>query len=152
MKMKKQPWTSFYGNKGRKAFILTLDALLSFVIFLIAFAAISSYLSQGENVMPDMQTSRAGSDMVRLLENTNIIQTLDSGLIWTGLIELLPEKYGMGLNISWSAADLGEGGSFEVGNEMPDKTFVAAGKRFFVVTNETAATHYGMAKYWIWLK
>ncbi len=148
--MRKQPWNLRYGNKH--AFILTLDALLALVIVLIVLGAANSYIARSENVMPNIQTARIGSDIVRLLENTNSLDTLDVTTIENDMEGLLPPSYGIRLSINWADANLEQTGSFEVGDELPDKKFISTGKRFFVVVSEGSLTHYGVATYWIWLK
>lgn len=148
--MKKQLLSLRYGNK--RAFILTLDALLAMIIVLIAIGVAHSYIVRSENVMPNIQTTRIGSDIVRLLESTNSFDTLDVVVIKTDMNSIIPPSYGMRLNISWANASLKQTGSFEIGDELPDKKFVSTGKRFFVIISKGSLTHYGVAKYWIWLK
>lgn len=150
MVMKKQLLSLIYGNK--RAFILTLDALLAVIIVLIAIGVANSYIARSENVMPNIQTTRIGSDIIRLLENTNSFGTLDAAAIKIDMNSILPPTYGMRLSISWADANLEQTGSFEIGDELPDKKSVSTGKRFFVITNESSLAHYGLAKYWIWLK
>jgi len=139
-----------YGNK--KAFILTLDAFLALVVVLIALGAASSYIARSENVMPNIQTARIGSDIVKLLENTNSFDTLDATAIKNDIDNIIPPNYGMRLNISWADSSLEKKGSFEIGDKLPDKKFISTGERFFVVIANSSLTHYGLAKYWIWLK
>jgi len=139
-----------YGNK--KAFILTLDAFLALVVVLIALGAASSYIARSENVMPNIQTARIGSDIVKLLENTNSFDTLNATAIKNDMDNIIPPSYEMRLNISWADSSLEETGSFEIGNGLPDKKFISTGERFFVVIANNSLTYYGIAKYWIWLK
>lgn len=150
MIMRKQSCNLKYGNK--RALILTLDAFLALIVVLIALGAASSYIARSENVMPNIQVARIGSDIAKLLENTNSFDTLDAAAIKTNMNTIIPQTYGMRLNVSWEDSSLEETGSFEIGDELPNKKFISTGKRFFVVIANNSLTHYGLVKYWIWLK
>ena len=148
--MRKQSCNLKYGNK--RALILTLDAFLALIVVLIVLGAASSYIARSENVMPNIQTARIGSDIAKLLENIKSLDTLDATAIRSDMSIVIPSNYGMRLNVSWANSSLEETGSFEIGDELPNKKFISTGKRFFVVITNNSLMHYGLVKYWIWLK
>lgn len=151
MMARKQLSNLRYGNK--RAFILTLDALLALIIVLIVLGAANSYIARSENVMPNIQTARIGSDIVKLLENTNSFGSLNATAIKNNMNSIIPPSYGMRLNVSWAYADTPKSvNSFEVGENLPDKKSISTGKRFFVVISGGSLTHYGVVNYWVWLK
>ena len=125
---------------------------MALIVVLIVLGVASSYIARSENVMPNIQTARIGSDIAKLLENTNSLKTLNATRVKNDIDIIIPQTYGMRLNVSWEDSSLEETGSFEIGDELPNKKFISTGKRFFVVITNNSLTHYGLVKYWIWLK
>lgn len=146
--MKKQLWNSHYGNK--KGFVFTLDSLIAVVISFIVLGAASGYVAKSTTSLADMQISRTGSDIVTLLENTNSFDSLNFAAIESSLNQVLPEKYGLRINLQCSDSDLNEVADFIIGEDIPENNFVSSGKRFFVIEN--SEIDYCMINYWVWKK
>lgn len=150
MRTKKQLWNSHFGNKG---FVFTLDALVAVVVAFILLAVANYYITKSsEDTFADLQMIRTGSDIITILDHIKSLDTLNPAIIEQDLAELLPEKYGIRLELSWEDAETSSPGSTTVGDPLPTKKFIATGKRFFLVTVDEAITDYGMVRYWIWLK
>lgn len=151
--MRAQFWNFQFGNR-KKAMVLTLDALLAVLIVSLALSASVVYISMEKNVMPDSQTARIGSDIITLAENSGILRGFDVYNISRYINSTLPDTYGMRINLTWSDYSLVHNYNIIVGDPIPEKKFVATGKRFFVVIdyNTTLVTNYAVIKYWIWSK
>lgn len=140
-------------GENKKAFVFTLDAFLSIIVTMLLIGAANSYILKNDDATPNLQTSKTGYDIVALLDNKNTLQTLNSATVESELSNVLPNKYQMRINVTWQSIELSSKNSFVVGSEIPEKKFVASGKRFFVVYNSYGnTTNYGIAKYWVWLK
>ena len=136
--MKQQQLKFLYGSKG---IVFTLDMLVAFLVFAIAFIVSIYYVSQAsEDKLANVQISVIASDTVSSLDNSKILDTLNSTLIQNEIDKLIPKAYQMRLVI-----EMNDNSTIEVGEITPEGIAVAAGKRFFVAGNK-----YGEVNYWIW--
>src|SRR3989344_2386991 len=137
--MKNQYLNLIYGMKNKKGMIFTLDSLVAVSIFLIVIATSSYYSSQSNSEISKLQISRTGSDISTLLENSGGLDSLDSALIENNISHVLPQNYQINLNITCQDKSLSTYNSWIVGDEIPEKEFVASGRRFFVITYNNSA-------------
>ena len=136
--MKQQQLKFLYGNKG---IVFTLDMLVAFLVFAIAFIVSIYYVSQAsEDKLANVQISVIASDAVSSLDNSKILDTFNSTLMQSEIDKLIPKAYQMRLVI-----EMNDNSTIEVGGITPEGIAVAAGKRFFVAGNK-----YGEVNYWIW--
>lgn len=151
-KMQAQFWSFQSGSK--KAFVITLDAFFAFFLISLVLSATFFYMSMEKNVLLESQTARTGSDLLVLAENKGVLKSFTAYNISSFMNITLPQNYGMMINLTWADSGLAHEYSLDVGNALPEKKFIATGKRFFVVIdyNTTTVTQYAMAKYWIWSK
>lgn len=145
---KKRLWNLHCGSK--KAMVFTLDSLIAVVVMVAVLAASSEYISKIENSGANLQVSRTGSDITALLENSEAMENLSSSQIENRINEILPDDYDMRLIIECTDTDLAETADITIGNSPPERKFVGAGRRFFVV--KTDGVNYCIAKYWTWKK
>ncbi len=138
--MKHQQSKLHYGNKG---FVFTLDMLIAFTVFLIAFAISTYYVSQtSENKLNQLQMSTAASDLLAVLDNDSTLQSLNSTLIESEKNRLLTPAYDMRITIQTSDNE-----TIDVGNVTPEGIFVATGQRYIAMED-----NYAEANYWIWAR
>ncbi|MBU0469855.1 MAG: hypothetical protein KKA62_05400 [Nanoarchaeota archaeon] len=130
---------------SRKGFIFSLDLVLGITIaFSVIFVAVF-FVSQASSAnLSDYQLLRIGSDVVVLLENEGVFESLDYAVIETELQKITPSNYEMLLRITGDFA-LGNG-IIEVGGEIPDRRVVLAGKRVVLTSNDDLLT----VTYFIW--
>jgi len=146
--MKKQSWNSRFGNK--KGFILSLDATIAvFIVFI--FIAVSAYYAgkANEDPLTRLQMVRAGSDVIAMLDQQGVFETLTQTEIADEISIILPPAYEMRLRVN---------GTFpqkiltvETTTETAEKQFVVSGERNLVLYNETG-NHFATVKYWMWQK
>jgi|ETNmetMinimDraft_2_1059921.scaffolds.fasta_scaffold84778_2 hypothetical protein len=159
MKTKKQSYYLNCGTKdlqrtssrkifpNKKGFIFTLDAALAVLFVLIIFMTANYYTRADRSSIESIQMTRFGSDMVTLLDNTDVLDTLDSGTITTKLNEITPNNYGIRLRITTANSD-----SLTIGKDTPDGRMINSGKKVFIVTQSGQINDYGVVQYYIWLK
>lgn len=146
--MKKQSWNSHSGSK--KGFILSLDAAIAVVIVFI-FLTVSAYYvgKANEDPLTRLQMIRAGSDIITILDQQGVFETLTQTEIADEISSTLPPIYEMRLQVN---------GTFpqniltvETTNETIGQQFVVSGERNMVLYNETG-NYYATVKYWLWQK
>ncbi len=137
---------------SKKAFILTLDAFLAVFLAVIIFISSAAYMSKKDNKLLDLQTEKTGSDLINLLDNSGVLESFSQSQIQNYADSIIPDKYGVRLNLTWTDNDLVTENHLEFGDALPEKKFVATGKKFFVVINSTEVKSYGLIKYYLWIK
>jgi|SRR3989344_2063244 len=144
---------------NNKGIIFALDATVA--AFLIIGAIIFSYaLMNKESVLPYIQVIRTGSDVLALLDNEGILNdAMEDGEFETediseAIEDILPSNYEIRLEIILRDASLLSDTTTAIGPQKPTDRFIGAGKRFFVIKDEggDVITHFGVARYWVWLK
>ncbi len=140
MIMKKLSWSLRFGNK---ALIFTIDAVAASIIVITILIVCYVYLFRTSSEIPNLSLLRTGDDIITVLEYDGTIKTLNENTISSELNKILPVQYDMQIKIFPE--------NITIGNQIPDDRFVASGRRFFVITNETTSSnHY--TQFWIWSK
>lgn len=143
--VKKQSWNLRFTRKG---FILSVDMIMA-VTVVTALLAISFYYyhRSSEDMLARLQIARTGNDIISVLDYDNDLATLNQNTITNAMNQLLPISYNMRIEISPRTGD-----GFTVGDPLPGGSFIASGKRIFVVKSGGQITDYAIAKFWIWSK
>jgi len=146
--IKKGSWNSCSGNK--KGFILSLDAAIAVTVVFI-FLAVSAYYVGRANEDPliRLQMIRAGSDVVAVLDQRGMFETLDQKEMSDEIASILPPAYEMRLRINGTFPQ--EIFTVETTNETESRQFVVSGERNLMLYNETG-NYFGTIQYWMWLK
>src|SRR3989344_2985366 len=142
MAIKKQLWNSPYQNK--KGIIFALDSAIAIIIVIIFLITASFYVNK-EKSLPKLQINRIGSDILAMLDNNNILSTLNQNTIEQQLSLLLPQSYEMKIRLT------GEFSNLQTNKTIPANKFVGSGKRIIIIIQQNT-TYNGIAQYWVWLK
>ncbi|MBS3168400.1 hypothetical protein J4216_04700 [Candidatus Woesearchaeota archaeon] len=138
--MKHQLLKYRYGNRG---LIFTLDIIVAVIVFSIALVLSVYYVSQAsENKIPQIQMANIGSDIISLMDNKGVLQTLDSSTIENEKNLVLPKAYEMRILIQTK-----NNKTIDVGGIPSNGILTISGKKYFI-TNED----YAEVNYWIWQK
>lgn len=140
MKTKKPLLNSSYGNRG---FIFSLDITIAIIIVILILITSTYYVSRiDERSFSKIQMIRTGNDILVVMDQNGILQTLNKELIENEMKLLLPINYDMKVKITCSSLGV------ETSSSLPYKKFVASGKRVLVRDNlENCVT-----KHWVWLR
>ncbi len=160
MKIKNPLWNLHFGNKG---IIFMLDAVIAVTVVLILITASYYYVIKSEeDITPNLQIVRTGSDIVTSLDNQDLLGPADLRIEGKELEEIIGEKIGnftlflnYDLYITIESCEMKkteECEAYSIGNTIPNDRFVATGKRYFTKIIDDKKFYYGMIKYWIWLK
>ncbi|MEK6852340.1 MAG: hypothetical protein AABX59_00525 [Nanoarchaeota archaeon] len=128
----------------KKAQIFSIDAAIALFIVAIILTASLFYVIRSKEILPELQVSRVGYDIVAVLDHEGILQTLDQDKIAVELNKTIPVNYEMRLTL------VGEFEPLEVGSELQKERFISSGKRIFVINSTDAK--FGIAAFWIWTK
>jgi hypothetical protein len=135
-----------YGGKG---FVLSLDALIGALLAFSMFSYLLFYPLANEAIMEKLYLTKQGSDAMIVIDYNEKIDTLNESEITQELENLLNSSE-MKLNITYSDSELESKTNLVFGNQP--RGFAGSGKRFFVVSNETDITFFGVVSYNIWKK
>ena len=147
--MRRQLLNSACGNRDKRGFVFTLDSLIAMIILFVIIGISSSYVSRGESELYKLQLSRTGSDLLTLLENKEAFDSMNSASIGNEISNILPQNYHININLTCANETLTDYTTIIAGEEIPEKSFVASGRRFFVITNNDSAD-FCMTQYQIW--
>ena len=132
---------------NKHGFIFTLDAVVGMTVLFMVVMLSLFFISKGSEVtLTEQQVLRVGSDVVTILDNQKVLDTLDYGIITTKMEEVLPPNYGMLLRIQGNFAQ--GNGTIEVGGEIPNQRFVLSGRRVALTEDNT----YLQLTYWVWTR
>src|SRR3989338_9638625 len=128
---------------NKHAFILTLEIVLgSTLVFALIFASLF-FLNRGTSGVADSQLLLFGSDVITLLDNQNIFDSLDTTTIETAMQEVVPRNYALVMQLQ---GNLSQGnGTIEVGDEIPEKEAALVGRKAVLTENNT----YIQITYWV---
>lgn len=143
--MKSKMRTLEFRQKSKKGQMLSLDAAIAVFIFILILVFSFSQVNKQE-VLPSIQLSRTGYDILGVLDYSNDLSKLDSSKISSTLDKTLPKNYDMRIRLKGTFPEM------EIGSDLPENTFIVSGKRIFVTKSEGKVTGYGDAQFWIWLK
>lgn len=134
--------------KSKKSFVLSLDMFIAVIITILVMTAAHRHISKAEeNSISDAQMMSAGSDIVALLDQRGVLQTLDVNDIESGMNDLLPQNYDMSLKIV-----VDDGTVLYAGNSTPEIQLSGTGKRFFTIKSSKSIKNNAYVVYWIWTK
>lgn len=146
MRIKQQSCHSPFGNKT--ALLITLDAFFAVVVVTLVLTASVYYATRpADQDVTRLQMTRAGGDIVAMLDYQDYFDTLDETAIQNRMDSILPINYDMRINITTNNSIM-----LAIGNEVPDDRSLGTGKRVFVVSAGGEITDFGIAQFWIWLK
>ena len=138
--------TRFYHlNYGNKAFFLALDVALAVIVAVGLLVIANYYVGSSENKLAELQMIRTGSDIITVLDNKGVLDSLDEETIKDELSSLLPPYYN--IRIQLYGAFSSETIIIETESELAEGKFIGRGKRFFRANGEN-----GIVKYQIWSK
>lgn len=144
IKMRLQFWNLKLGNKG---FIFTLDMIIAMTFTIIILILANYYVRATEQPLSKLQIEKTGSDIVALLDNKGVLDSLSTNQIRSYLEDLVPVNYNMTINILTK-----NGVNLNIGYDLPNDRFIISGKRVFVVSQGDEIIDHGKLQYWIWLK
>lgn len=147
MKIKVRYLKLHYGVRG---FFLSLDALIAVVVLLTVISPLFANIHDRENLQ-NLYTSKRGSDIAALIDNSKKIDTLDRTEIMNEVAGLLSSE-NIEINITTYRTDLTGKSNIDFNIGGKPKNFVSSGKRFFVVSNTTGVTNFGVIRYKLWQK
>ena len=141
---------SLYGDKKqRKGFVLSLDALVASLILSIAIFSLF-YHSQGDSsYINKVYLLKDGEDSIALIEKSGKIDNLDSQEIISELASISPTS-DFWINTTSINKDLSGKSSSAFGGNP--KNLAVSGKRFFVISNSTDISKFGVIRYTVWKK
>jgi hypothetical protein len=143
--MKQDKYHSLYGNK--KGFILTVDLMLGTAIVFIVLVITAFFINQGSAItLSDHQLVRIGSDVITILDENEVLDTLDENKIKTEIEKILPGNYGMLTRIQGNFSQ--GNGTIEIGGEIPANRLLISGRKVAVTNNDT----YLKLTYFVWTR
>lgn len=133
--------------REKKGFILTLDLIVGMAIFFTAVLISLFLVSRGSEVsIAEHHLLRVGSDVVAIMDEQKVFDSLDPSIIRDKMRELLPGNYEMLVGVQ---GNFDEGnGTIEVGNEIPQQRLMISGRRA-ALTNDNV---YLKITYFIWTR
>ena len=132
---------------GKKGFIFTLDVTLAILLVIIVVVTANHYTRFDQGSTEDLQVTKLGSDIMAVLDNTELLDTLSTLMIEAKLKEITPPNYGIRLKITTSLS-----GSYVMGDELPEDRGIGSGRRVFVLTEGELIKDYGVVQYYMWLR
>ena len=131
----------------KKGFIFTMDVLLGVMMaFLVVGAGIYFTTRGSEPALPKYQMFATGSDIVSVLDEMNVFDSLNPSVIEVEMEKLLPAQYEMLIRLEDNVTLGNE--ILEAGNEVPFGVSILSGQR--VVW--TIRSRYVKLTYFIWVK
>ena len=138
----------------KKGMIFVTDALMAIIIvFLIILAAQAQMRGVELDQWDQVYAKKLGGDMLAVLDEQGVLQSLDEVSIESNLSEILPYNYEMWMEIecySYSG-DFLLNETIEVGGLPSDDSTRVGGQRVFISGNGTVE-RYNIARYKIWLR
>ena len=131
---------------SRKGIILTIDSIVAITLVAIILITATNYIALSqEDILPELQLVRTGSDILTLLDNLDYFNGMNMTKLRENLDELLPPSYEMKINLTID----GESNVTD-SQDMPLDRFIGTGERVFVINDEYIK--FGIARFWIWSK
>lgn len=132
---------------GNKGIIFSLDLMVGITIAFIVVAITLFFVSQGSSItLAEHQLIRFGSDIVTVMDQQEIFDTLDQEIIETEMKNLLPGNYDMLIRLqgNFSRAN----GTIEIGGEIPESRLTITGRKAALTGNGT----YFKITYFVWAR
>ncbi len=131
----------------KAGFVLTLDLILGLaLLFTVVFISLF-FISRGSDVtLSEHQPLLIGSDIITIMDEENVFDTLDHSTIEDRMQELLPGNYEMLISVQGNFTP--GNGTIEVGNEVPDNRLIISGRRVALTDNDI----YLKITYTVWVR
>ncbi len=131
-------------NCGKnRGIIFSLDAVIAIFIVLVIVATSHYYFTWKPITPTELQMIKVGYDVVSILDNKGIFDSLDRSYIENELRKVLPNNYEMRLFINTTTKNI----IIETSKTTPKNKLIVCGERTFVTNND-----FGKIKFWMWLK
>jgi len=131
----------------KKGFIFSLDLIVGIIIISIVLIFTSFLLFRGSEFdLSQYSLVLIGSDLVKVMDNQEIFDTLNHDYIEEKMQEILPGNYQILLRVEGNFS--ANNGLIEVGPELPDNRAIFTGRKV-ALTNESV---YLKITYFIWGK
>lgn len=131
---------------SRKGIILTIDSIVAITLVAIILITATNYIALSqEDILPELQLVRTGSDILTLLDNLDYFNGMNMTKLRENLDELLPPSYEMKINLTID----GESNVTD-SQDRPLDRFIGTGERVFVINDGNIK--FGIARFWIWSK
>lgn len=128
--------------KTKKGFIFILDLVLAVIVFFVSlFAILFFFNAGGEITLSEHHLLLIGSDVVTVMDEEKIFDTLDYSTIKNRLIELVPPNYDMLVKVEGSS-------TVEAGGSLPNKRTIVSGRRAAL----TDSNEYLKITYYVWVR
>lgn len=132
-------------SMNKKGFAFSLDLIAGIVIVFIVLIFASFLLHRGSEFdLSQHNLILVGSDLVTVMDNQEIFDTLDHDYIEEKMQEILPGNYQMLLRVEGNFST--SNGLVEVGSNLPEDRNVFSGRKV-ALTNESV---YLKITYFIW--
>ncbi len=132
-------------NLGKKGFIFTLDLIVGMSILFTVVMITLFFVARGSEVtLAEHQFLRLGSDIVAVMDEQKMFDSLDHEAIERKMEELLPGQYEMLIRLqgNFTAGN----GTIEVGGEIPAERLLISGRRAALTDDDT----YLKVTYFMW--
>ncbi|MBU0456953.1 MAG: hypothetical protein ABH824_02610 [Nanoarchaeota archaeon] len=134
-------------DKNKKGFIFTLDLIVGMVvIFSVIFVSLF-FVSRGSEIgISEHHLLRVGSDIISIMDEEKVFDSLDHLTIEDKMRELLPANSEMLIRVegNFSTAN----GTIEVGDDLPQQRFTISGKRVALTDDDI----YLKITYFVWAR
>lgn len=139
--MKKQYYNSSWKNK--KAFIFTLDVMITLVIVFLFLAAATTFVTKSnKDSFPNLQLIKYGVDVMRVLDYRELLKNPDEVQLSNKLQTVMSSNYKIQIEGSNNGNCY-----FLVGDTPPEDQFIGSGKYYF----RTDADNFCYARFKLWL-
>lgn len=129
----------------RRAFVLSLDALLAIVLAAAIVLVGAQFARQEPSDAIQLGLGQTGRSVAAVLEREGTLDTLDASQLRSRIDDLLPASHVMRVQLTCQSAD-----AVSTNETLPTRRFIATGKRHFVVTSGGSVTDRCVARWWVW--
>jgi len=132
---------------GKKGFVFTLDVMVGMIVVFMVILISLFFVSRGSEAgLSEQYLLRVGSDILTVMDEQEVFDSLDHLTIEDEMNELLPGNYGMLIRLQGDF-DAGNG-TIEVGGEMPEQRLIVSGQRVALINDDT----YLKITYFVWAR
>lgn len=137
-------------NKG---FVFSLDAVLAVIVLSLALSALFFLTAQThESTSPSLALKRLAGDSLAILDSNGTLSSMNSSLINATLFASLPSQYYFNLSVEYYNYSSGfvSHQNISLGRQFSASYDSAVSSRIFLVYNNSAPKHYGVATIRVW--
>ena len=126
----------------------------AFLLMIGLFLATYFAFQTSSDVIGNIRMRHRMDDAMKIMNETDYLQTFSSTTIGNELAMLMPNNYDYNITIQGYSYD----GSFsledtvELGSTIPDEKNIVSGRYYFVKIEDNEISRYGLATYKVWLK